>query len=239
MQQVALHSESAADDRLCRLAHRPCLQPRRQRRRRHPNNPGGIARPAIKHAIASLPEGLTINPSLGAGLGTCTEAQFARETAGSTPGAGCPNNSKIGTVEVEGALGLAEPLQGSIYLATPYENPFGTLLGLYMVARNARRGLIVKSLGHLEPDPKTGRLVATFDELPRLLYTHFSLTLREGQRSTLVSPVTCGPYITDMAVASWAEPAVFAHQTSAFAINHGLGGGPCPGGALPPFAPGP
>jgi hypothetical protein len=201
-------------------------------------NPGGIARPAIKTAIASLPEGLTINPSLGAGLGVCSEADFARESAGSEPGAGCPNNSKIGTVVLDGTLGLAEALQGSVYLAKPYANPSGSLLGVYMLARSARRGLIVKSQGRIEPDLRTGRLVATFENLPRLLYTHFGLTLREGQRSTLVSPGTCGLYPSDLQFASWAEPTVFKHDASVFAIDRGAAGGPCPGGGAPPFRPG-
>ncbi len=201
-------------------------------------NPGGIARPAIRTAVASLPEGLTINPSLGAGLGVCDEADFARETAGTEPGAGCPNQSKIGTVTLDGALGLAEPLQGSVYLARPYANPFSDLLAIYMLARSPRRGLIVKSQGKIEPDPASGRLVATFEELPRLLYTHFGLTLREGQRSTLVSPTACGLYKAGMQIASWAEPDVFTPDSSFFAINHGEGGGACPGGGVPPFHPG-
>jgi hypothetical protein len=201
-------------------------------------NPAGIARPAIKTAILSLPEGLTINPSLGAGLGVCDEAEFARETAGSEPGAGCPNASKIGTVTVGGALGIAEPLQGSVYLARPHANPFGTLVAVYLLARSPRRGLIVKSHGKLEPDLRTGSLHATFEDLPRLLYTHFSLTLREGQRSTLVSPPTCGVHTAALDLSSWAEPAVFKRETSAFAIVSGEGGGPCPHGGIPPFAPG-
>jgi hypothetical protein len=201
-------------------------------------NPKGIARPAIETAIASLPAGLSINPSLGAGLGVCDQAQFNAETATSEPGAGCPNNSKIGTVTAEGVLGLDEALQGSLYLARPYQNPFHSLLALYMTARLPRRGLIVKSVGQLEPDPQTGRLVATFDQLPRLLYTHFSLTLREGQRSTLISPPACGAYPAQLQLASWAQPAVFRSEASTFLINHGEGGGPCPAGGLAPFSPG-
>jgi hypothetical protein len=201
-------------------------------------NPGGIARPAIRTAIVSLPEGLTLNPSLGAGLGVCTLADFARESAASEPGAGCPNTSKIGTVTLEGALGLAEPMRGSVYLAKPRENPFGSLLAVYVLARSQRRGLVVKSVGKIESDPRTGRLVATFEDLPRLLYTHFSLTLREGQRSTLISPPACGTYPTDMRVASWAEPGVFASTASVFLIKRGEGGGACPGGGVPPFHPG-
>ena len=201
-------------------------------------NPGGIARPALRTAIASLPEGLTLNPSLGAGLAACTEAEFAREAASSEEGAGCPNAAKIGTVEVKGALGLEEPLTGSLYVATPYQNPFNTLLALYITARSERRGLLVKSFGKLEPDPRTGRLTATFENLPRLLYTHFSLTLREGQRSTLLAPPSCGTYTTELRLASWAEPSVFRSEASAFAIKTGEGGGPCPAAGLLPFNPG-
>ena len=200
-------------------------------------NPGGIARPAIKTAIASLPAGLTLNPSLGAGLGSCGEAEWARETATSEPGAGCPNQSKIGTVTLAGALGLAEPLQGSLYLARPRANPFGTLLALYMVARSPRRGLIVRSQGKLEPDPRTGQLRASFENLPRLLYTHFVLTLREGQRAALLSPPLCGAYRATLQVSSWAAPASFRTESTAFPIDRGPGAGPCPGGT-PPFAPG-
>ncbi len=200
-------------------------------------NPLGIARPAIKEAILSLPEGLTVNPSLGAGLGSCTEAQFAREAATSEPGAGCPNNSKIGEVGLEGTLGLTETLHGSLYVATPYENPFHDLLAVYMLARLPRRGLIVKSEGKIEPDPRTGRLVVTFDDLPRLLYTHFGLTLREGQRSTLVSPPLCGSYLADLALASWAEPSLFRHEPAAFSIYHGEADQACPSGETPPFTP--
>lgn len=201
-------------------------------------NPGGIARPAIETAIASLPEGLTINPSLGAGLKVCSEAQWAEETAGSAPGAGCPPGSKIGDATLEGTLGLAENLTGSAFLAAPYANPFHSLLAVYMLARLPRRGLIVKSVGKIEPDPHTGRLVATFEELPRLLYTHFALTLREGQRSTLVSPSVCGGYPTGFSLADYAHPAEFRSEQTSFFINHGEGGGACPAGGVPPFHPG-
>lgn len=201
-------------------------------------NPGGIARPAIKTAIAGLPDGLTINPSLAAGLGVCTEAQWALETAPSAFGAGCPPGSKIGDVTLEGALGLTETLSGSVFLAQPYANPFQSLIAVYMLAKLPGRGLIVKSEGKIQPDPQTGRLVATFDDLPRLLYTHFNLSLREGQRSALVSPPTCGRYPTNFSLADWAQPTVFRSEQTAFFIEHGEGGGACPSGTAPAFKPG-
>ena len=195
-------------------------------------NPGGIARPAIAHAVLSLPEGLTINPSLAAGLGSCSEADFARESAASEPGAGCPNGSKIGDVTVAEPLGLPEDMHGSLYLAAPHANPYGALIGVYLVVRNARRGLAVKSVGEISPDAR-GRLTATFDRLPRLLYEDFTLTLREGNRSALLSPQSCGSYTADLAISSWADPAALRHESSAFFIT-----GNCPSGGSLPFSPG-
>ena len=103
-------------------------------------NVDGRVRSPIQRVSALLPEGLTINPSLGAGLGVCSEAEFARESAGSAPGSGCPNPSKIGAVGADGPLGLSEPLTGSVFLAQPYANRGGSLIGLYIIASPRRAG---------------------------------------------------------------------------------------------------
>ena len=88
----------------------------------------------IEKAVVTLPEGMTANPSSAEGLEVCTEAQLAAESPFSAPGegptftppgAGCPDASKLGTIEVETPL-LEETLKGSLYLAKPYENPFST-----------------------------------------------------------------------------------------------------------------
>jgi hypothetical protein len=200
-------------------------------------NPGGTARPPIQKAVVTLPEGLTINPSVGAGLGACSVADFARETVDSAPGEGCPNPSKVGEVVVEGMLGFAEPVQGSLFVAKPYENPFGTLLSLYMVAKSPQRGLLVKAMGKVEPDPRTGRLLASFENLPQLLYTRFSLRFRQGQRAVMISPPACGAYQTQLELTPWSEPDARVHNTSILGISSGEGGGSCPGGSARPFQP--
>ena len=43
-----------------------------------------------KKAVVALPEGMTINPSVGAGLGVCTAGQYAAETVASAAGRGLP-----------------------------------------------------------------------------------------------------------------------------------------------------
>ena len=201
-------------------------------------NPAGETRPAIAEAVLTLPEGLTINPSVAVGLGVCSAEDFARETLASAPGEGCPNASKIGEVRVEGMLGLPRSVQGSLFLATPHRNLFGTLLALYLVAGSRERGLLVKSVGKVEPDPRSGRLVITFRDLPRLQYTRFEATLREGQRAMLISPPSCGSYATEVEMTSWDSADPPQSQASAFAISSGPGGGSCPPPGAPPFAPG-
>lgn len=200
-------------------------------------NPAGILRPPIRRAVAQLPEGLTINPSVGAGLGVCSSAQFARESVDTVPGQGCPNPSKIGDVSVDGLLGLEETVKGSLYLAQPYDNPFSTLLALYITVSSPERGLFVKSIGKVEPDPSTGRLKATFDDLPQLAYTAFHLRFREGQRAVMISPPSCGRYNTRLTLSPWPQPAADVDGSSSFAINSGEGGGGCPTSALRPFHP--
>jgi hypothetical protein len=200
-------------------------------------NPQGIARPAIKEALIELPEGLTINPSVAVGLGACSEADFAKESLTSKEGEGCPNQAKVGEVRIEGMLGLPEPLQGSLYVATPRHNPFGSLLALYVVARDPDRGLFAKSAGEVEPDPRTGRLRVTFQELPSLLYTRFEAKLREGQRALLLSPPACGSYLSRIRMSSWAPSDPPSEETNAFNITRGAAGAPCPSAAAPPFHP--
>ena len=208
-------------------------------------NPDGLAGSDTKKAEVVLPEGMTINPSVGEGLGVCTPADFAREKLDSAPGAGCPNNSKVGTLDVEIPI-IDEPLKGSIFLAqqddhnttTPgAENPFDSLIALYFVIRNTNLGAIAKLPVKVEPDPKTGQLVVTLDDSPQFPISHFNAHLREGQRAALITPATCGTYTTEARLYPWSDPdnprTVFAD----FQVTKGVGGGPCPPGGVPSFKP--
>ena len=169
------------------------------------NATGRITSPA-RSASMNLPDGLSINPSLAAGLGVCSEADFAREGLGSAEGEGCPNNSKIGTVSVEGLLGIEETFRGSVYLAKPYANPFSALVALYVVFRDPGRGIFQTARGVVRPDARSGRLQVAFEGLPRLYYSHFRLTLREGQRAAMVSPPACGTYNGELDLTPYSDP---------------------------------
>ena len=200
------------------------------------SNPSGLAASDIEKAEVTLPEGMSVNPSIAEGLAVCTEAQLEGETAFSAPGDGCPNASKIGSVEVETPL-LEENVNGALYQAAPYENPFHSLIALYIVIKNANRGILVTQAAKVTPNPVTGQLVTTTEDMPQLPFSHFKLHFREGARSPLTTPQACGSYDVKAVLTPWSGGAPVT-TTSAFQIITGPNEGPCPSGGLPPFKPG-
>jgi hypothetical protein len=199
------------------------------------NDPEARAPAPVRDAVVDLPEGVTINPSVGAGLGVCSAAQFHAETPTSPPGAGCPNESKIGDFSVESPI-VAGTFQGSIFLAAPYENPSQELIAVYLVAKNTQRGFIVSVPGSLTPDETSGRLRATFHGLPQLPYSQLVISFREGQRSPLATPASCGTFYTQASLTPWRNPSEVKSASIPSTIPTGIGGGPCPSGT-PPFTP--
>ncbi len=196
----------------------------------------GISTSNLKDVRFALPEGMTVNPSAGSGLGACTPEQYESETPFSPPGAGCPPESKIGSIEIETPV-LAEKILGSVYVAKPYDNPFDSLLGLYIVAKNPARGIIVKVAGQIEPNPVTGQLVTTFDNNPQQPFSRFTLKFRPGATAPLVSPAVCGTYTTEADLAPWSAPLEPRLASSSFETTSGVREGVCPSGGVPPFKP--
>jgi hypothetical protein len=201
-------------------------------------DPTHLLTPLIRRLTLALPSGVSLNPSVGAGLEGCSQAQFAAETAASAPGAGCPNGSKIGDFSATSPLFAAkERFAGSIYLATPRDNPSNSLIAFYLVAKLPARGVQVKLPGHIDADPSSGNLTAIVDDLPQLPYTGLELDFRAGQRALLVTPPRCGNARSTVTISTWAEelpPLVGATDSP---IDTGIEGGPCPSGT-PPFHPG-
>ncbi|MGC1852639.1 MAG: hypothetical protein WA687_09400 [Solirubrobacterales bacterium] len=208
-------------------------------------NPDGLVESQTKKAVVTLPEGVTINPSIGEGLGICTPADLARETLSSEPGEGCPNPSKLGILHVDTPI-VDEGIEGAVYLAqqddpgttTPgAENPFDSLIALYLVVKNPKLGFIAKLPMLVEPDPQTGRLVTTLDDIPQFPFNHFNFHFKEGVRAALVTPPACGTYTTEAQFYPRSDPSNPRTILSDFQITRGKGGGSCPPGGIPPFAP--
>jgi hypothetical protein len=202
-------------------------------------SPGGIAETEPKKTVVTLPEGVTVNPSLVEGIGVCTPAQYAVEKIDSPAGAGCPESSKLGSVVAKSPL-VDEAIEGAVYLAAPFDNPFGSLTALYLVARAPERGLLVKQAGKVELNPSTGQITTTFDNLPSQPYSSFKLHFREGARAPLATPAACGEYQTVSRFTPFSakddSEAVTTNASSQ--IERGPDGGACPSGGLPPFRPG-
>jgi hypothetical protein len=174
-----------------------------------PQNSGFSSAAAnLKKAVVVLPEGLTVNPSAANGLEGCSAAQIGFDNATGEPDNAqptCPDASKIGDVEVDTPL-LPNTLKGSVYLAKPYDNPFGSLLAIYAVVDDPATGVLIKLAGHVEPDPKTGRLVTTFDNNPQLPFTDFKLHFFSGPAATLRTPSVCGTYSSTSQMTPWSAP---------------------------------
>jgi hypothetical protein len=171
----------------------------------------------------TLPAGMTANPAAAGGLGACSEEQFK---AASLTNPGCPDAAKLGTLFARTPL-LKEPIEGSVYLATPHQNRFGSLLALYIVAAAPERGVLIKQAGEVHADPTTGQLTTTFDGLPPVPYSSFAVRLREGPRAPLITPRTCGTYTTTARLYTYAVPGELIEKTAPFTITTAARGGPC------------
>jgi hypothetical protein len=219
-------------------------------------NAEGLAESAVRDISVALPEGVAVNPSGGDGLQACSQALagfqgFAEletvphtNTALFTPTLPnpleqglnfCANASKIGELTVHSPLlPPTQPLKGFVYLATQNQNPFGSLIALYLIAEDPVSGTVFKGVGetHLTA---SGQVIGTFKNNPQLAFEDAELHFFGGERAPLATPAHCGPYTTTAAFVPWsAEPGEAPHTASStFNITEGPNHTPCPGAQLP------
>lgn len=211
----------------------------------------GISSSDVKNATVTLPPGMVVNPSSADGLGVCSEeavgftgfAQFdpEREPGVSTPQftatpAKCPSASKLGTVQIDTPLlnfeGKTHPLDGAIYLAAPHQNPFGSLLAVYLAVYDPITGIVVKLPGLIHADAATGQIAVTFRENPQLPFEDIKVDLFGGPgeaRASLTTPETCGSYAVTGMMEPWSGNPAVSSFSPPFEINQTPSGGTCPG----------
>lgn len=199
----------------------------------------GVSTADLRRAVVRLPSGMSVSPSVARGLSACGLAEIG---LGSSSEPTCPATSQIGSVEIKSPL-LEESLHGSIFVARQNENPFNSLLALYMVVRGP--GIMLKLPGRVTPNPSTGQLTVEFDDTPQLPFETLKVELQGGARAPLVSPPSCGVYSADAELTSWASdaplqleaPMTFDQNCSTGGFDPGLRAGtkdPA-GGSFSPF----
>jgi hypothetical protein len=197
--------------------------------------PGTLATPPLKDATVVLPAGLTLDPSAAGGLQSCTESQIGWRggtLSNFTEAAPtCPEASRIGSVQVTSPL-LEGTLQGSVYLAAENENPYGTLLGGYVVIDDEKTGTIVKVPGKLETNESTGQITGVFDDNPQIPFSELKIHFFGGSRGDLATPEACGTYTVNSSLEPWSAPESGPNATpsDSFAITNG-----CVSGFTPAF----
>ena len=207
-------------------------------------DPDRLVTPELKRSVIKLPEGLILNPSSANGLEACSEAQIGyrgKDFAMPNPirftkaQPQCPDGSKLGTAEVETPL-LDNPLVGEVFLAAQEENPFGSLLAVYLVVNDPLTGVIIKLPGEVQSDPVTGRLTAIFDHNPQLPFEDLTLKFRGGgPRSEFATSEVCGDYSTEGTWTPWSAPESGPPAQTNDTVS--ISGNCSPSAAARPFAP--
>jgi uncharacterized repeat protein (TIGR01451 family) len=203
-----------------------------------PEESGTAAASTLKKAVVTLPEGFTVDPSAGDGLGACSVAQIGwlggTSRNFSPAPEECPESSKIGSLELETPL-IPRKLTGELFLAAQNANPFGSTLAAYVVVNDPVTGVLIKIAGEFLPDPVTGRLTAVFDENPQLPFSDLKLHFFGGPRAELATPESCGTYTTNTELTPWSAPdsGLPASPFDSFVIDEA-----CPGGFSPSFTAG-
>jgi hypothetical protein len=199
---------------------------------------GSSATPALKRAVVTLPAGMTVDPSAGNGLAGCSVAQIgwlggsSKNFSAAQPE--CPEASKIGSLELTTPL-IPRTLTGALYLANQSENPFGSVLGAYVVVDDPVTGVLLKIAGEFKTDPHTGQLTAVFDENPQLPFSDLKLHFFGGPRAELTTPESCGTFTTVGDLTPWSAPdsGPDADPFDSFTIDEA-----CPNGFAPTFTAG-
>lgn len=187
--------------------------------------PEQLAAANLRDTVVTLPQGMVINPSAADGLGACSPTQV--DLHGPGP-ANCPDSAKIGTVLLDTPV-LDHPLSGEVYLAEPGENPFGSLLALYIAVDDPQTGVVVKLAGKVEPDPVSGQLKVSFLNNPELPFEDLDVDLFGGPRAVLATPQACGTYTTTGELTPSTTPeGLKAFSSDSFTVN---------GACAPTFSP--
>ena len=168
-----------------------------------------LATPDLKDAKVTLPAGTVASPSSANGLQACSNEQLA---LGSTAPASCPQQSQIGTVEIETPL-LSKPLKGQVFLGRPECSPCGAsdaaegrMVRLFLQAQYEDGSYVrIKLAGRTHVDQQTGQLTTIFEGNPQQPFEKLTLRLDGGPGAPLANPSVCGTATTTSRLTPWSS----------------------------------
>ena len=181
----------------------------------------------IRHGSLTLPEGLSINPDAADGQTACPDALA---NFGSEAPTQCPDSSKIGTFAV-GVPALDGPLNGAIFIGEPQP---GNQYRFFLVAEG--HGINAKFIGTFRPDPITGQIHVTIENLPQAQFETFEVHLFASDRGLIATPPHCSIYPVVAHFIPWNDALPDQTSEQFFSIDSGPGGKPCPS-QVRPFSP--
>jgi hypothetical protein len=164
-----------------------------------PQDPDGLSPAHVRQVKMTFPQGVSVSPSSAAGLAACSPAQIG---LGTNDAPTCPQQSKLGTIEIDTPL-LDYPLVGDMILATQNDNPYNTLVALYIAAKGP--GFYLKLPGRVDLDAATGQMTVLFDNTPQLPFSNMKVHFNGGSQAALAMPLACGAYSTRIELMSWAS----------------------------------
>jgi hypothetical protein len=175
---------------------------------------------SIRSATVALPEGFSINPDAADGQAACSDAQAGFGTP--APSA-CPDNSKIGTVEVV-TPALEGPLTGSLYIGEPLP---GNQYRVFMIFEGF--GLFAKVQAAFHPNPSTGQLTLVVPSLPQVPFKEFNLHLFASDRGLIATATHCSIYSVTGTMVPWNGSLAPSASQGSLSITSAPHGGACPG----------
>ncbi len=181
----------------------------------------------LRSSTVVFPPGLTINPDAADGQTACSDASAH---FGTTLPGDCPDQSKIGTVDVRSPA-LEGPLVGSLYIGEPKP---GNQYRVFMIFDGF--GVHAKLAVDLIPDPTTGQVTAKLENIPQVPFEEFNLHLFASDRGLMATPTRC---VLDHATATmvpWNHALSPHNARAAVSLTAGPHGAECPG-TIRPFNP--
>jgi hypothetical protein len=195
----------------------------------------GLAESDVKSTTVTLPQGVLLSPAAAHGLESCSEEQVGYREQGEVetePGDSlslftpnlpeqgfCSSASKVANVRIQTPL-LNHEIEGSAYLATSApnkeagQNPFDSLIAMYIVAKDPESGVIVKLAGEVTLDSSTGQIANTFKNTPQTPFEDLKLEFFGGQDASLTTPPYCGTHTATATFTPWSGNAPVSTSSS-------------------------